>query len=136
MHQHYWRDGTPAITAAHGTREWKQQYAAFLAKWEDPTYKIVAQTELPDGRWVSTVWLGMDHGFGERVLIFETLVWPEQDDMRRYSTEAEAVEGHTQAVIEYRAKATWLRRMRWRFLVWIGRRKPRKQVALPSETQH
>ena len=25
----------------------------------------VAETMLPDGTWISTVWLGMDHGFGE-----------------------------------------------------------------------
>lgn len=34
---------------------------------------IVAVDALPDGSRLSTVWLGLDHGFGGRPLIFETM---------------------------------------------------------------
>jgi hypothetical protein len=52
------------------------------------SYKRVASDYLDDGSlWVSTVWLGMDHGFGRGLLIFETMVFvqstPEQVAARR-----------------------------------------------------
>lgn len=59
--------------------------------------------------WVSTVWLGLDHGLGysDRPLIFETMVfatdggkvdsWAEEFT-DRYSTEAEALAGHRHVV--------------------------------------
>ncbi len=53
---------------------------------------------------VSTIWLGLDHGFREeRPLVFETMVFSEYDSgtdiyMDRYSTWDEAVEGHQKAV--------------------------------------
>lgn len=46
---------------------------------------------------VSTVWLGLDHAYGDgSPIIFETLVrsGPLSDEMERYSTEAEARAGH------------------------------------------
>lgn len=74
---------------------------AWAKKLEDPAYKRVAETTLPDGKWISTVWLGIDHRFGGDCppLIFETMVFPSKDDMGdldcdRYSTEAEALAGH------------------------------------------
>lgn len=68
----------------------------------DTTYKRVAQDVIGQ-LWVSTVWLGLDHGmpWGQRE-IFETMVfgrdghhvdWHEFD-CHRYSTEAEALAGH------------------------------------------
>lgn len=67
--------------------------------------KRVAETTLPNGRWVSTVWLGLDHSFapGGPPLIFETMVFPSKGDMGeldcdRYSTEAEALAGHARMV--------------------------------------
>ena len=66
----------------------------------DMAYKRIAETTLPNGRWVSTVWLGLDHqwGNGSR-LIFESMVFPSEDnmselDMVRYSTLGEAQTGH------------------------------------------
>jgi hypothetical protein len=48
--------------------------------------KRVAETTLPDGTWISTVWLGLDHAWGGGPpLIFETMVrlpdgtWDEQE---------------------------------------------------------
>lgn len=63
---------------------------------------------------VSTVWLGMDHGwpsFAERQgnqyrpVIFETMIFGGEFDecQRRYRTEAEAAQGHAEAVTDLRA---------------------------------
>jgi hypothetical protein len=69
-------------------------------------YKRVASTVIPESDvWVSTVWLGIDHGFhflDERhaPLIFETMVFGGKDEiMDRYSTEDEAREGHVRVVL-------------------------------------
>ena len=39
----------------------------------DLNYVIVALDELPDGSELSTVWLGLDHGYFGRPLFFETM---------------------------------------------------------------
>lgn len=64
----------------------------------------VASTTLPDGKLVSTVWLGLDHSFGDGPpLIFETMVFPRGSlsdlECVRYATEEEAIKGH-QAVVD------------------------------------
>ncbi len=71
----------------------------------------VEQTTLPNGRWVSTVWLGLDHSFtpGGPPLIFETMVFPSQGEMcdldcDRYSTEEEARAGHARMVEKWTAE--------------------------------
>jgi hypothetical protein len=74
-------------------------YLQARAKWLEGERRV-AKTTLPNGRYVSTVWLGMDHQFGEGPpLIFETMVFRSEDDSDdldcdRYSTEAEALAGH------------------------------------------
>lgn len=66
--------------------------------------KILKQETLPNGRWISTVWLGLDHSFGDGPpLIFETMVFPSngdlsEEDMDRYSTREEALVGHQRMV--------------------------------------
>lgn len=79
--------------------------------FEDVEYRRVAETTLPDGRWVSTVWLGLDHSFGgKKPLIFESMVFAstkegsESLDCRRYATLAEAKEGHAEVVAEWLKK--------------------------------
>ena len=70
----------------------------------------VAETTLPDGKCVSTVWLGLDHALsGPRLHIFETMVFPSESqwndlDVERYSTEAEALEGHDRMVAKWSAQ--------------------------------
>jgi len=84
MAKYYRRDGTPCEML-----EWAESF-------ENPELKIVAQTELPEGE-VSTVWLGLDHQFGDGPpLIFETMVFGGELDQEceRYSTEEEAKAGH------------------------------------------
>ena len=74
----------------------------------DPNYKFIKQEELSDGKWISTVWLGLDHNFYEKdsPLIFETMVFPKKGDYQdldcqRYSTEEEAISGHEKLVKKY-----------------------------------
>jgi hypothetical protein len=92
----YDKDGTPIE---------KVEYWA--KKYQEPGYKRVAETTLSDGTWISTVWLELNYrlwGDGPP-LIFETMVFPAQDDlaeldMDRYSTLTEAEAGHI-AMVEY-----------------------------------
>lgn len=71
----------------------------------DLDYRILLQTALPNGKWVSTVWLGLDHRWDRRgpPLIFESMVFPteahgDEVEMLRYTNEEEAIEGHRQLV--------------------------------------
>ena len=69
----------------------------------DRDYRIIKQEDIKNDRWVSTVWLGSDHQFGEgEPLVFETMVFPKGDwgelDVRRYTTEEEAIKGHKEMV--------------------------------------
>lgn len=69
----------------------------------------VSRTVLPDGKLVSTVFLGLDHSFGDGPpLIFETMVFPPDSlnelDCERYSTEKEAIVGHTKMVEKWTAE--------------------------------
>lgn len=77
------------------------EYLAGVEVFRTDEYRRVEWTDLDDG-FVSTVWLGIDHGFGEGPpLIFETMicrrgVW--LDFCERYATEEEAVAGHALAL--------------------------------------
>jgi len=90
MSEHYDKQGEPI-----GLLEW----AKLL---EDNEYRRVGYTKV-EGCAVSTVWLGLNHQYGDGPpLIFETMIdtgdgW---DDERRYSTLEEAQKGHTVAVAE------------------------------------
>lgn len=77
-------------------------------KLGDIDYKVIEQTTLQNGKWVSTVWLGLDHRFSDsgEPLIFETMVFPEQGNYaeefcERYSTLEEAQAGHKRICEEY-----------------------------------
>ncbi len=56
----------PAVDGVDPTLVWARMR-------EEGDYAIVAVDPLPDGSRLSTVWLGLDHGFGGRPLIFETM---------------------------------------------------------------
>lgn len=71
----------------------------------DPDYHLIALT-VGSGRRVSTVWLGINHRFGDGPpLIFETMVFKIDGladiDSDRYSTEQEALEGHERMCQQY-----------------------------------
>lgn len=68
-------------------------------------YKILKQTHVNGRYFVSTVWLGINHAYGDGPpMIFETMVFHSckneqitdlgELDMERYATEKEALEGH------------------------------------------
>ena len=100
-----------------------------LAEWcyantYEPESRTVGRDHLPNGYFVSTVWLGLDHSMGvaakafglpsQPPIIFETMVFDETGDksdldMERYSTEAEAIAGHAEMV------ARWSRKKNPRF---------------------
>lgn len=70
------------------------------AKWLEShrTERIIRQTK-KDDTLVSTVFLGLDHGFGGRPQWFETMVFKDDTggadlDMHRYETLEEAKSGH------------------------------------------
>jgi hypothetical protein len=74
----------------------------------------VAETTLPNGLWVSTLYFGIYiSSRGGLPLIFETMVFDQREgaergsylDCRRYATEEEAKLGHDALVAEWSAKA-------------------------------
>lgn len=85
----YGRDGKPI-----------HDLEAIAEDANDPKYWVIARTTLPDGKFVSTIWLGLDHNAGEGPpLIFETMVFPSEKNprdlnMQRYATIEEARAGH------------------------------------------
>ena len=67
----------------------------------------VAETTLPNGKWISTVFLTIDHSFGSGPpILFESMVFAGKESsedltQRRYCTWEEAVKGHEELVKEY-----------------------------------
>lgn len=87
---YYGRDGEPMTML-----EWSE-------KFNNMEYKRVAEDTIPDtNTWVSTVWVGIALT-GREPLIFETQTFsdmPKEDEyIRRYPTEQEAIEGHMEIV--------------------------------------
>lgn len=79
---------------------------AELMEWAEQLETMNRQVAFEEilGKKVSTVWLGLDHGFlGDRPLVFETMVFSEDESwtdiyMDRYTTWDEALEGHQNAI--------------------------------------
>ena len=75
--------------------------------FEDGDNRIVKQ-DYAGPWWISTVFLGLDHSFGDGPpLIFETMVFAAEDGKvtsyadeycERYTSEASALEGHERAL--------------------------------------
>jgi len=87
----------------------KQGNPIDVEKWatyfENMDYKSIARDVLGDGRVVSTIWLGIDHSYGDSdgPMIFETMIFESEGDFTdlycdRYSTEQDALDGHKHAV--------------------------------------
>jgi hypothetical protein len=97
----------------------RQGFPICLGTWarlfENFDYKVVKQTQLSNGYWVSTVWLGLDHSFMPGAPeFFETMVKDREtgdwmDDQARYSDEESAREGHRRMVYEYSRKPKYKR---------------------------
>jgi len=69
------------------------------ASWFKSQNRIIA-SKMIDGITISTVFLGIDHGFGGKVMLFETMIFggDHDDYCERYSTWEEAEAGHQTAV--------------------------------------
>ena len=76
------------------------------AWWSDLARRVVAQTWVGEKYWVSTIFLGLDHGIGERVRFFETMTWCDDDyeGQQRYETWDEAFLGHREVVAALAAR--------------------------------
>ncbi len=79
-----------------------------------------------NGYWISTVFLGLDHSWGnEPPALFETMAFPAvfgrvtgwgEDFCRRYSTVAQAAEGHCETLAQYRTRC---HRLTQKFCDWV-----------------
>ena len=108
------REGRGAVSLYYDRKGQPMEMLAWAAKFDDMDYRAVAQHWVR-GWMVSTVWIGLDHGFGRghAPLIFETMIFPPGDEAGeygvmaedycdRYPTEAAAHAGHDRAL-------SWLR---------------------------
>lgn len=92
MGGYYVLRGHEAVPVA-SVQEWAKEFHS--------QNRHVAVTEVAPGVTVSTVFLGLDHGFGDGPpLLFETMIFSDYGggDERRYSTWAEAELGHMEEV--------------------------------------
>lgn len=80
------------------------------ARYFEKSDRIIKQEELPNGYFVSTVFLGLDHNFGieGEPLLFETMVFKgrsrEEMTQDRCSTYNQAVKIHKEKVFEWSKK--------------------------------
>lgn len=78
------------------------------AEWFKEANRVIERTELGGGRYVSTVFLGVDYNFGFDdcgPLLFETMIFPECDRWVRYETEKQARAGHKDVVVQEMVKS-------------------------------
>lgn len=70
--------------------------------------RIIKQETTPNGYWVSTVFLGIDHNFyqDDCPVIFETMVFKDGENytQERYRTYSEAEAGHKRIAEEFSNK--------------------------------
>ena len=84
----------------------------------DQDYRVIARSDLPNGIYVSTIWLGIDHRIGRYdysqrdPIIFESMAFapipPDSPlklgrelDQKRYATLRQAKAGHNRMVAKY-----------------------------------
>lgn len=75
------------------------------AKWYETVDRHVAKTDISDEVNVSTVFLGLNHNYGDgEPVLFETMVFGGEldEEMERYSTWEEAKEGHKRWVDKFK----------------------------------
>jgi hypothetical protein len=99
----YHRDGTPAKTRREGLNIAENRFSRGGVR-KNPDHGRVARTRFPNGHFLSTVFLGLDHGFlfGEKPdgyvpVLFESMYFARNHESlaeRRWRTEAEAKRGH------------------------------------------
>lgn len=81
------------------------RHAKTLREWgeffEKPNSRRVAEDHLPGGVWVSTVFLAMDHSWGDGPpVLWETMVFggPLDGEEERYISRESALQGHAEMV--------------------------------------
>jgi hypothetical protein len=95
------KEGEPVYYNKDGSELTSKQWSVLF---DNLSFKRIKKDVLPNGRVVSTVWLGIDYGHDQQPpLIFETMVFPSERsnldvDVERYSTEEEARAGHARMV--------------------------------------
>ena len=86
-------DNKPVISKVLSAAGWLEK---------NPDRRKVALDKMPGDVRVSTVFLGLDHGFlaSEDPILFETMIFggPEDGYQERYKTWKEAEEGHKRAL--------------------------------------
>lgn len=95
----------------------------WVRKFQSPSYRWICSDRLP-GCLVSTIWLGLDHGWrgDERPVIFETCVLSDYDEdlnsaQMRYHNEIEARIGHCEILSAVRGVAI----MHWKVRQYRGK---------------
>lgn len=71
------------------------------AQWIEQRKNKVARTRVKNGVLISTIFLGLDHQYGDGPpLLFETMIFGGENDgyQSRYSTWEEAEDGHKSAI--------------------------------------
>ncbi len=111
MSGHYKLDGSPY------EGPWEEQLFAWARDFEDFRGRVVEQTTLWNGLWVSTVWTGVAAlSYSPEPLIFETMVFdllhPEEEAEcgEKYATLSDAALGHRFFIEEYSRVLPTLRR--------------------------
>jgi hypothetical protein len=74
------------------------------AAWFGTAERTIARDELPGDVAVSTIFLGLDHGFGYGRQLYETMVFggPLDNEQERYATRQAAIDGHARIVARAR----------------------------------
>jgi len=110
MSNWYGRDGKMIVNdklSEIGSPKWSKAMKKVEKMLVDRKYKVVRQSYLWWGGWLSTVWLGLDHSFvmsKHKPLIFESMLFfkgRSELDMVRYSTEKEAYQGHWKLYLKW-----------------------------------
>lgn len=95
----YYDKNDQPIEGENACLVWAKQFEG------DHEGRIVKQQTTWLGFWISTVWLGLDHSFGEgKPPIYETMVFRGNRgdvNMERYSTRKEAVAGHRRIFLKW-----------------------------------
>ena len=91
----------------------KADLMTWLKWFENSKDRIIKQETLPNGYFVSNVFLGIDYNFSfnpkAKPILFETMVFKDKKsfselDINRYSTYKEAVKGHKLMVLIWTSK--------------------------------
>jgi len=74
------------------------------ASWYEEADRVIAKTDIRKNKKVSTVFLGLDYGFGNgKPVLWETMILSDDADngwTERYTSKADAIAGHNKIVSE------------------------------------